>query len=255
MHNLTPRVKWRAALFALVIVGTIIVTLTVPLPSVDEVRAAAERSGAWAAIAFAVGYALVSLTPAPKNVVSIAAGAVWGLPIGFLIVYTGALGGALLSFVISRVLGRDIIEHFTGRRLAQVDHFLKDRGLLGVLGARLVPVVPFTVLNYGAGLTTVRLWNYVLGSMIGMIPGTAAYVAVGAYGFSLEWSFFVAMGALGLLTIGGAFYAVRARTRAGNSAAASIEGTPASAQATSHHAVPAPEASAEASSSEPMAPQ
>ena len=202
-----------AAAFVVFVVVAVIVGVLVPLPSVEDVRAAAESGGLWVAAGFSVAYAVASLTPVPKNVVSIAAGLVWGLPVGFLIVYVGAVLGAVLAFAVSRLLGRSIVERLTGTRVAQVDRLLAQRGVAAVIGARLVPLVPFTVLNYTAGLTSVRLRDYTIGTMVGMIPGTIAYVAVGAYGLTLGWPFFIAMGALGALTLGGAIYAARARRR------------------------------------------
>lgn len=213
VRRLTRGMRWRAALLAIFAAVAIAVALLLPLPGVDEVRATAAEGGIWAAAVFAVGYALASLTPVPKNVVSVAAGVVWGLPIGFALVFAGAALGATLAFAISRVLGRDVIERMTGARVAKVDAMLSERGLAAVLGARLIPLVPFTVLNYTAGLTSVRTRDYALGTMVGMIPGTLAYVSVGAYGVTLEWPFFVAMGVLGLLTLAGAVYAVHARAR------------------------------------------
>ena len=213
MRYLTPAVTWRAAAFVVFVVVAVIVGVLVPLPSVEDVRAAAESGGLWVAAGFSVAYAVASLTPVPKNVVSIAAGLVWGLPVGFLIVYVGAVLGAVLAFAVSRLLGRSIVERLTGTRVAQVDRLLAQRGVAAVIGARLVPLVPFTVLNYTAGLTSVRLRDYTVGTMVGMIPGTIAYVAVGAYGLTLGWPFFIAMGALGALTLGGAIYAARARRR------------------------------------------
>ena len=213
MRYLTPAVTWRAAAFVVFVVVAVIVGVLVPLPSVEDVRAAAESGGLWVAAGFSVAYAVASLTPVPKNVVSIAAGLVGGLPVGFLIVYVGAVLGAVLAFAVSRLLGRSIVERLTGTRVAQVDRLLAQRGVAAVIGARLVPLVPFTVLNYTAGLTSVRLRDYTIGTMVGMIPGTIAYVAVGAYGLTLGWPFFIAMGALGALTLGGAIYAARARRR------------------------------------------
>lgn len=69
---------------------------------------------------------------------------------------------------------------------------------------RLVPVVPFTAINYTAGLTGIRFWHYTLGTALGIVPGTVAYVALGTYGTTPgSWPFLVAAGALVLLSVGG----------------------------------------------------
>ncbi len=211
--------RWRIVIFAAFLATVVAIGLLVPLPSVEEIRAVADAGGIWVPIVFAIVYAFATLTPIPSSVMSIAAGLVWGLGVGFLAVYVGALGGAMIAFTASRVLGRESIERITGARVAAVDDLLRSRGMATVIGMRLVPLFPFAVLNYTAGLTSVRRRDYALGTMIGIVPGTLAYVAVGAYGFSLEWPFFIAMAFLGILTIGGAVLAVRIRSRSRATAA------------------------------------
>ncbi|MGL1330338.1 TVP38/TMEM64 family protein, partial [Vibrio parahaemolyticus] len=88
------------------------------------------------------------------------AGLVWGFPVAFAMVYVGALLGAAASFALGRALGREAVERFTGARVARLDAAIGRRGLPAVLGARLVPVIPFTLINYGAGLTSVRRRDY-----------------------------------------------------------------------------------------------
>lgn len=200
------------ALFVFIVVATLI-GVFVPLPTVSSLRLAAAPAGAWGAIVFVLGYAIVTLTPVPKGALSILAGLVWGFWGGVLIVYIGALLGAGAAFLLGRWLGREAIERFTGTRVARVDGLLRRRGFLALLGARLVPVIPFTVINYAAGLTAVRRRDYALATAVGIIPGDLAYVAIGAYGFQLGWGFWVAVSALGLLTVGGAIVGIRAKKR------------------------------------------
>jgi uncharacterized membrane protein YdjX (TVP38/TMEM64 family) len=209
MRYFTRRLVWRTLALVASIIGIIALAMFFPLPSLESVQEAAADGGLRVAAEFSLAYAVASLTPLPKSVVSIAAGLVWGLSLGSLIVYFGALLGALLAFMIGRLLGRDLVERFTGARVAKIDTLLQRRGLTTIIGARLLPLVPFTVLNYSAGLTRIRVRDYILGTIIGMIPGTVAYVAIGAYGVNLSWEFYLAMGALGLLTIGGSIVAVR----------------------------------------------
>ena len=212
-------VIWRAAIFVAFVISVIVVGVAVPLPSLEKIRAAASDAGWWGAAVFVIGYGLVTLTPIPKNVVSIAAGLTWGLGVGVLLVYVGALIGAGLAFIIGRLLGRDAIERFTGARVARVDEVLRRRGLIALIGVRLVPVLPFTVINYTAALTGVRRRDYAIGTMVGILPGTVAYVAVGAYGTTLGWPFYLAAGGLGALTIAGVIYSVLLRRRRNRRAA------------------------------------
>lgn len=229
MRSHNRAVIWRAGILGGFLLAAIIAGLVVPLPTVEDIRLGAEAAGWWGAGIFVIGYGLITLTPIPKNVVSVAAGITWGLGMGFVLVYAGALIGAALAFMLGRALGRDAVERFTGARVARVDEVLRSRGLLTVIGARLIPILPFTVINYTAGLTGVRRRDYAIGTMIGIIPGTLAYVAVGAFGASLGWGFFVAVGTLGALALLGVLYGYRMRkkSRASASDVTDVEtGTP-----------------------------
>jgi uncharacterized membrane protein YdjX (TVP38/TMEM64 family) len=190
---------------------------------IETVRTWAADLGPGGALLFVVGYAGLTLTPVPKNVLTVAAGLVWGFWPALLMVYVGALIGATASFVIGRALGREAVERLTGARVARLDAALAHRGLLAVLGARLVPLIPFTLINYGAGLTAVRRRDYALGTAVGIIPGSAAYVALGAFGLELGPPFWVALAALGVLVLGGVVAAAVLRRRQG--ADATVETT------------------------------
>ncbi len=206
-------------LTALVVVVALaaVVAILAGLPDVEQLREGVTAIGPAAPLVFLLLYAAATLAPVPKNVLSVAAGLVFGLPAGFVIVLLAALLGALAAFALGRVLGRDAVERMTGARVARVDALLGRHGLLAVLGVRLVPVLPFTVINYSAGLTAVRLRDYVIGTTLGMIPGTIAFVALGAYGTSPgRWPFVLAALVLVVLTAGGAI-AVQRRMAAARS--------------------------------------
>ena len=101
--------------------------------------------------------------------------------------------------------------------MERVDELLHRRGLAAMIGVRLVPVLPFTAINYTAGLTSIRWWPYLLGTAIGILPGTVSFVTVGAFGLQPGWQLHAALGALGVLTLAGLVVAVR-RRRKGRSA-------------------------------------
>ncbi|MDQ0726476.1 TVP38/TMEM64 family protein [Microbacterium sp. W4I20] len=181
----------------------------------QAVREWAAGFGPAGAVVFVLGYAALTLTPVPKNLLTIAAGLVWGFWLALALVYVGALLGAAASFVIGRMLGREAVERLTGARVARLDAALAHRGFLAVLGARLVPIIPFTLINYGSGLTAVRPRAYALGTALGILPGSAAYVALGAFGLELGPPFWVAVAVLGVLILGGVVAATVLRRRSG----------------------------------------
>lgn len=203
----------RLVAFAAFIAAAGVVALVVGVPSTQQVRTTVAAWGWWAEVAFAGLYAVVTLTPLPKTVFTLAAGAVFGLGGGLPSVVAGALVGSLASFFLGRVLGREGVRRFTGARVDRLDDLLERRGLTAVLAARLVPVVPFTAMNYVAGLTSLRLRDFVVGTALGMLPATTAYVTIGAYGSAPgSWPVLVSVAGLVLLTAVGAVAAWRRRS-------------------------------------------
>lgn len=213
----------RGIAFVLFVALAVAVGLIVGVPSLEQVQQAVASWGWAGGAVFVALYAAITLTPAPKNVLSVAAGLIFGFAGALALVYVGALLGAAVAFALGRWLGRDAVERFTGSRVARLDELVRRRGLAAVIGVRLIPVIPFTAINYGAGLTALRRRDYALGTAIGIIPGSAAYVALGAFGLELGWPAWVAVGVLGALTLAGAIWAERGRRIRRDSAALALE--------------------------------
>jgi len=104
------------------------------------------------------------------------------------------------------------VQRMAHEHLDRLDDLVRRYGAFAVLGLRLVPVVPFTAINYGSGLTTLRFGSYLAATGVGIIPGTVAYVALGAYGTDPGSApFVVAVVALVGLSTLGAFVTWRRR--------------------------------------------
>lgn len=203
-----------AGLVLFLLVGVVLL-IVVPWPTVTELHAQVAAAGGWAPAVFIAGYVVATLLLLPKNILSAAAGLAFGLPLGSAIVWVGAMLGAIASFWLGRALGRDGVARLAGRHLVRLDDLVRRHGVLAVLVVRLIPVVPFTAINYGSGLTAVGFPAYLLATGLGIVPGTVAYVAVGAYGTDPGgWQFLVAAGALLVLSVGGAVLARRSRRTA-----------------------------------------
>ncbi|GAA3453821.1 TVP38/TMEM64 family protein [Dactylosporangium matsuzakiense] len=194
----------RLAGLVVLVGGVVALAVFVGLPDRDALRRWADGLGWWAPAAFAGVYGLVCLSPLPKTVFTLAAGALFGIAGGLPAVVCGALLGAVMALYLGRLLGRDAVRWLAGGRLDAVDAVLAKHGVRAILVARLIPVVPFTAVNYVAGVTSVRLRDFLLGTAIGIVPATAAYVTVGAYGWQPgAWPLWAALGTLVLLTAGG----------------------------------------------------
>lgn len=123
-----------------------------------------------------------------------------------------AVLGAVAAFFVSRLLGRDAVRSLTGRRFASLDDRVRDNGFATVLLARLIPLVPFSTANYAFGLTSVSTRSYAAATVLGIVPGSAVYVAVGAFGADPgSPPFLLAIAALVLLTVLGVWRQRRTR--------------------------------------------
>lgn len=197
-------------LAVLVTVG-VLVALLVDLPEAAQLQATVDDAGVWGVLGFVTGYAVLTLTPLPKAVLSTVAGLVFGVAAGTVVVLVGATLGAWAAFEVARWLGQG---WGPGVRLLQrwprAVELLERRGIVAVLVLRLVPVVPFTALNYACGLSPVRRRDYLLGTVAGMLPGTLTYVTLGAYGTRPGSAAFLgAVGVAVVLTAGGLLVARR----------------------------------------------
>ncbi len=182
-----------------------------------QLQSAVEGAGPAGAAVFVLGYALLVLIPAPAAVLTILGGALFGLGAGIALVWTGAMLGALGGFVVGRWLGRDAVDRLLQGRLAEADRILGRHGFAAVLAVRLLPLFPFTAVNYAAGVAAVRLRDYVAGTAVGMLPAVVAYVALGASG-AQPLGIVLGVSALLLLVLIGGWLGRRLLARADNAA-------------------------------------
>ncbi|MCX6467459.1 MAG: VTT domain-containing protein [Pseudonocardiales bacterium] len=111
---------------------------------------------------------------------TVAAGVLFGSVLGVLLAVAGTTLAAVAAFWLVRLVAGPFVERHAHRAgIAWVRRRLARNGLLAVASLRLIPMVPFAVLNYAAGLSGVRFVPYVLGTVIGILPGTVAVVVLG----------------------------------------------------------------------------
>jgi uncharacterized membrane protein YdjX (TVP38/TMEM64 family) len=136
--------------------------------------------GPWGPAAFVLGYAVAVVGFVPGSLLTLAAGAIFGLAEGTALVFVAAVLGSTAAFLLSRTVARDAIARRVegDPRFAAIDRAIEREGRRIVVLLRLSPVFPFTLLNYALGLTRVRLADYLVAS-VGMLPGTLLYVYSG----------------------------------------------------------------------------
>lgn len=136
--------------------------------------------GIWGPVVFILGYATAAVAFVPGSILTLAAGAIFGLAKGVVYVFIAAVLGSSAAFFVARYVARSAIERrLAGNaRFATIDRAIGEQGRKIVLLLRLSPVFPFNLLNYGLGLTKVNFSDYLTAS-IGMLPGTLLYVYYG----------------------------------------------------------------------------
>lgn len=146
-----------------------------------------ESQGVTGIAVYLILYAAACVLFAPGSVLTLGAGAVYGLLKGFVIVSAASTLGATLAFLVGRYIARDwVAQKVEGKpRFKAIDEAVGREGWKIVGLTRLSPVFPFNLLNYAYGLTRVNLRDYVIASWIGMMPGTVMYVYIGSLAGSL----------------------------------------------------------------------
>lgn len=173
---------WKILILLAIVIAGIVVFRFTPLkqyaqPAFVKAKLDAVRGHWWAGPAYSLLYAAGCLVGFPGTVVTVIGGAAFGPWWGILWVVLGSNLGVNAAFLVARTLGKGFLdEKLKGGKLDLLNQKLADRGLASVIQLRLIPAVPFNVLNFACGVTKVRWIDYAVGSAIGMLPGTVAFV-------------------------------------------------------------------------------
>lgn len=171
--------RTRLLLTTLAVAAVVAVVLVVPLPTAVQLRDWATSVGPWFPLVFFLAHVMVTILPFPRTAFTLAAGLLFGPALGVLIALTASALSALLALLAVRALGWQLTSLVSHPALESVDARLRARGWAAVLSLRLIPVVPFSVLNYAAGASSVKVLPYLLATLVGLLPGTAAVVVLG----------------------------------------------------------------------------
>ena len=169
----------RFAVTVVVITVLLAAATWVPLPAPVQLRDWAESVGPWFPLAFLVAHIIVTVVPVPRTAFTLAAGLLFGKAFGVLIAVLASTGSAVLALLLVRAAGWQLNRLVRHRAIDRVDERLRERGWPAILSLRLIPLVPFSAINYAAGASRVRLLPFTLATLAGVVPGTAAVVILG----------------------------------------------------------------------------
>jgi len=147
--------------------------------SADRVRGWVDGYGAVGPLVFIAVSASLTVVLFPGPVLAAASGLLFGTALGTPVSIASATLGATLAFSLSRWWAHDAVVALAGRRVAALRAWVGRRGFLTVLYARIAPGVPYTLVNYAAGLTPIMLRSFVAATAIGVAPRAFAYTALG----------------------------------------------------------------------------
>jgi uncharacterized membrane protein YdjX (TVP38/TMEM64 family)/rhodanese-related sulfurtransferase len=173
-----PRVVLTAALAG----AALWLLLTQDRSDLSALAAALRGLDEWAPAAFVAGFALATVLFVPGSILGLAGGALFGPAWGAVWNLAGATLGATLAFLVGRYLASGWVTRRAAGRTKQLVEGVEAEGWRFVALMRLVPLVPFNLLNYALGLTRIRLAHYAVATGVCMAPGAAAYAWLGYAG-------------------------------------------------------------------------
>ncbi|MDE3723212.1 VTT domain-containing protein [Nocardiopsis sp. N85] len=195
---------WAAVLIAALVYG----------PDPARVRAWIEAAGPAAPVAYLVLYVIAVFALVPRPALNLAAGLLFGLGAGMPLALTGGVGAALAQFAVARYAAGGTVARLLPEGVrSRLDAVAERHAFVAVLQLRLLPIVPYQAVNYGCGLTRMRVAPFALGTFAGGVPATGAMVLLGAGGTDLGLP--VAVAGAVLAALPALLWWVRSRRRAG----------------------------------------
>lgn len=170
---------WRPLLFVFLVGVAAVIAVHASGIEPADVAAHLEAMGPWAPLVFIGALVVGTLFFVPATIFTIAAGLLFGPVYGILFGWIGLNLGAAIGYGIGRA-GGGPVKPFLDRKAGRVMRIMHAHGVGSVISLRMVPFLPFSVLNYSFGLALLRPRDYFIGTAIGVVPILVAYVFVGA---------------------------------------------------------------------------
>jgi uncharacterized membrane protein YdjX (TVP38/TMEM64 family) len=180
-----------------------------------QLQAWLNRAGIWAPITYIALYTVATILVLPSTPLNLTGGAIFGPWLGTLWTSLAAVIAAVVAFAFTRTVGREAIARKLAGRWQAMDAEMRQGGLFYMFAIRLLPIIPYGLVNFAAGLTSIRFQDYLLGTILGTVPGILPFVLLGSSGLQAmrTGNVLPLMGALGLtaLLVGGATWYRRRR--------------------------------------------
>lgn len=148
----------------------------------EQVQEWLKQAGIWAPIIYIALYIVATVLVLPSTALNLTGGAIFGLWLGTLWTSIAAITAAVISFLYSRSFARKALAKNLARNWQRMDAEVVRGGVSYIFAIRLLPIIPYGLVNFAAGLTSVSFKDYFLGTTLGTIPGILPFVFLGSSG-------------------------------------------------------------------------
>jgi uncharacterized membrane protein YdjX (TVP38/TMEM64 family) len=148
----------------------------------EQIQTWLQQAGIWAPIVYVSVYVVATLLILPSTALNLTGGAIFGPWIGTFWTSVAAIVAAIVAFGFTRTIGREFVENRMSGKWQAIDSEIQHSGLFYMFSIRLLPIIPYGLVNFAAGLTSVKFKDYLLGTALGTVPGVLPFVMLGSSG-------------------------------------------------------------------------
>jgi uncharacterized membrane protein YdjX (TVP38/TMEM64 family) len=146
----------------------------------QELQLWLQKMGVWAPILYILIYSIATICILPSTPLNLSGGVIFGSVWGTVWTSIAAILAAVLSFAFSRSIGRNFVEKKLAGKWQSIDREMHHGGFFYMFAIRLLPLIPYGMVNFAAGLTSIKFRDYFLGTFLGTVPGILPFVMMGA---------------------------------------------------------------------------
>lgn len=146
----------------------------------EVLRDGVTKLGIFAPIIYIFLYGIGTILLLPSTPLNVSGGLIFGFTWGLFWTAIAAIFSAIISFIYARFLGQNWVRQRFGNYLQTLDGEIEKGGMWYIFAIRLLPLIPYGIVNYGAGLTSVTGRDYFFGTVLGTIPGILPFVMMGS---------------------------------------------------------------------------
>lgn len=176
-----------------------------------QLQALLDQAGIWAPIIYIILYTIATILVLPSTPLNLTGGTLFGPWLGTLWTSIAAIIAAVVAFAFTRTVGREIIAQKLAGRWQMMDAEISQGGLFYMFAIRLLPIIPYGLVNFAAGLTSIRFRDYLIGTILGTVPGVLPFVMLGSSGLHARKTgnilpLVASLALIGLLVFGATWY-------------------------------------------------